>query len=186
MRGTAYHAAERVARWLASAGVFFLLGAMLVTMSDVVLRLVARMSAYFFDAPLNLIVPGIVDITQLLVIAVAYLAMPYAFLTGSHVSVDLVTDRFPPRLLAVVRAGGALLSLCFMAAVTWYGAQAALQQYGYGDASHTIAIPILWYWTPLLIGAALSVVATALLIAGYLARAFEENAMKRGRPCRRR
>lgn len=172
--GTAYDAAERVARWLASVGVVFLLGAMLVTMSDVVLRLVARMSAYFFDAPLNLIVPGIVDITQLLVIAVAYLAMPYAFLTGSHVSVDLVTDRFPPRLLAVVRAGGALLSLCFMAAVTWYGGQAALLQYGYGDSSHTIAIPILWYWTPLLIGAALSVVATALLMAGSLARAFEK------------
>ncbi len=146
MRATAYHAAERVARWLASAGVVFLLGAMLVTMSDVVLRLVARMSAYFFDAPLNLIVPGIVDITQLLVIAV----------------------------VAVVRRAGARLSLCFMAAVTWYGAQAALLQYGYGDASHTIAIPILWYWTPLLIGAALSVVATALLMAANLAQAFEQ------------
>jgi TRAP-type C4-dicarboxylate transport system permease small subunit len=75
-----------------------------------------------------------------------------------------VSARLGPRLDAACRALGALLATGFMLAIARYGLDAAMEQQAYGDRSHTMGIPILWYWTPLLLGAALSVLA-ALLIA---------------------
>ena len=106
--------AEAGNRWLARLGVAFLVLAMAITVADIGLRLVARIALALFDTPLNLIVPGIVDITQLLVMAVAYLAMPYAFTTESHVAVELLTDRLERRGKALASAFGALLGLGLM------------------------------------------------------------------------
>jgi TRAP-type C4-dicarboxylate transport system permease small subunit len=101
---------------------------------------------------------------QLLVMAGAYLAIACAFLHDGHVAVDLVSARLGPRLDAACRALGALLATGFMLAIARYGLDAALEQHAYGDRSHTMGIPILWYWTPLLLGAALSVLAVALTL----------------------
>lgn len=166
-----FRVTETGSRWLARLGILFLVLAMAVTVTDIGLRLVARVSLALFDTPLNLIIPGVVDITQLLIMAVAYLAMPYAFTTESHVAVELLTDRFGRRGKALASAFGALMGLGLMLLIAIYGLAQARLQFGYGDSSQTIGIPILWYWVPLLVGAALSVVATALLALRHLVEA---------------
>jgi TRAP-type C4-dicarboxylate transport system permease small subunit len=145
-------AIERIYRLAAYLGFACLAGAALVTVLDIALRQVGGA------------VIGVVDLVQLLVMAGAYFAIPYAFLHDGHVAVDLVSARLGPRLDAACRALGALLATGFMLAIARYGLDAAMEQHAYGDRSHTMGIPILWYWAPLLLGAALSVLAAALTL----------------------
>jgi TRAP-type C4-dicarboxylate transport system permease small subunit len=140
-----------VYRLVAYLGFASLAGAALVTVLDIALRQIGGA------------VIGVVDLVQLLVMAGAYFAIPYAFLHDGHVAVDLVSARLGPRLDAACRALGALLATGFMLAIVRYGLDAAMEQHAYGDRSHTMGIPILWYWAPLLLAAALSVLAAALI-----------------------
>ena len=62
-----------------------------------------------------------------------------------------------------------------MAAIGRYGWQTAMRQIGYGDTSQTLGLPIALYWTPLLAGCALAVLATVVI-------ALAEGAGNRHRP----
>jgi TRAP-type C4-dicarboxylate transport system permease small subunit len=143
--------AETVTRGAAWFAMALLAGAIAITVLDICTRRTIGWS-----------VPGLVDLTQLLVMSFVYFSIPFGFMREANVSVDFVTDRLPPRGVALVKAVCALLGLGFMAGITWYSWQRAAQQMENGDASQTIGIPFAWYWGPLLIGGALSVIAAGL------------------------
>jgi TRAP-type C4-dicarboxylate transport system permease small subunit len=111
---------------------------------------------------------GISDIMQLLVMACICLAMPFAFVREGHVGVDFVTDGLPPRALAALKLAVALLSSAFVVVLMRYGLIQAGQQIAKGDMSMTLAIPIVWYWAPLLIALGVSALACLLHAARYL------------------
>lgn len=150
--GTLYRLVEGVTRWVALAGVCFLFAATMLTVVDIVLR-----------GTVGVAVLGTVDLMQLCVVTAAFTAIPYAFMVAAHVSVDLATDRLPPRGLAVFKLVAALAGAVVMAAIGRYGWQTAMRQIGYGDTSQTLGIPIALYWTPLLAGCALAVLATLVI-----------------------
>lgn len=125
---------------------------MLVTVLDIVLRKAGLFSW-----------PGTIDVVQLCIMTAAFLSIPFAFITDGHVSVEILSERLGPRGQAVLRVLAAALGLVFMVAIAYYGLGAAMDQVSYGDRSQTIGIPIIWYWLPLLTGAALSVLATLLI-----------------------
>ncbi len=141
----------RAAAWFSLALLF---AAILVTVVDVAAR-----------RTIGWTVVGLVDLTQLFVMSFVFFAIPFGFMRDANVSVDFLTDRLPPRGLALVKGLCALLGFAFMIGVTWYSAVRAAQQVENGDASQTIGIPFAWYWVPLLIGCGLSALA-ALLQAG--------------------
>jgi TRAP-type C4-dicarboxylate transport system permease small subunit len=143
--------ARLLARGLALAAMAALAVAAAVTLADIGLSL--------DDGS----VAGKVDLVQLCVMAAAWLSMPLAFLEDAHVSVDLLSARLPPRARLLLKAFGSLLSVVLMALVLRYGWAAAAQQLQFGDVSQEIGIPIVWYWAPLLAGAALSILATLLV-----------------------
>ncbi|NBC94938.1 MAG: TRAP transporter small permease subunit [Deinococcus-Thermus bacterium] len=149
-----FRAVEAVTRAVALVGVGFLFAATLLTVADVVLRAVAGIA-----------ILGTVDLMQLCVVTAAFAGIPWAFMAGAHVSVDLATDRLPPRGLALVRLVAALAGGVVMAAIGRFGWQTAARQIGYGDTSQTLGLPIAAYWTPLLAGSALAVVACATIAA---------------------
>ncbi|HEX9647493.1 MAG TPA: TRAP transporter small permease [Alphaproteobacteria bacterium] len=128
-----------------------LVAAMLLTVVDVALR-----------RPFDIAIKGTVDLTQLLVMAAAWLAIPYAFLTDGHVSVPLLVDRLPARLRAGLAVLAALLGAALLAGIAWYGTAQARLEHGYGEISLTLGIAKHWYWLPLIAGAALSVAACAV------------------------
>ena len=71
---------------------------------------------------------------------------------GSHVGIE-AARRPPSRAIPSPGQGRSGPSaLAFMAAIGWFGLEQAQLQYGYGDVSQTIAIPMLYYWVPLLVG----------------------------------
>ncbi|MGE0808327.1 MAG: TRAP transporter small permease [Burkholderiaceae bacterium] len=101
-------------------------------------------------------VPGMVDLTQLLVMIGVFLCIPLTFEQRANVEVDLLFERLPAGAQRWASTLWSLLGAVFLALIVWYGAGAALQVHGYGDRSPTLNAPMLWYWLPLLIGIALS------------------------------
>ncbi len=148
----AYRLLERLCFVTAMVGFVALTGAVVVTMADIALR------------PSGGAVPGVVDIVQLLVMAGAFLALPYTFVSDGHVSVDLLAQNLPARAAAFLRLGAAILGTALMALIMRYGWQSMMQQRRFGDVSQTIGIPMTWYWSPLLFGLALSSVVALFLV----------------------
>ena len=148
--------ADTVTRYAAWFAMALLTVAIAVTVLDVSTRRTIGWS-----------VPGLVDITQLLVMSFVYFSIPFGFMRESNVSVDFVTDRLPRRGIAFVKGVCALLGAVFMAGITWHSLERAVQQFQNGDASQTIGIPFAWYWGPLLVGGAMSVVAALLQSLRY-------------------
>ena len=167
------HALSGRITWVCAwVSVGFLMAAMAVTITDVVLRWISRGVGMVTGEALNLAVLGVVDIVQLFILAAAYMAIPYAFSIGSHVGVDIVVAQMTQRKRALLASVSAILSAVLMFLILIYCAEQAVLQHGYGDRSLTVGIPIIWYWLPILVGSALSVVATALIAVENFAFGF--------------
>jgi TRAP-type C4-dicarboxylate transport system permease small subunit len=152
-------------RWCAWLGVCLLILCATLNVGDIASRPVASLN-----------VVGMVDVTQLLVMACAFLCIPYTFAREAHVDVDFIVNHLHARLKSALMALWNLCAVFFMGMVTWYAGVAAMQAQANGDTSNTIAIPMTWYWWPLLFGCALSVVVCLLLSVSYMARVFKPSA----------
>ena len=139
----------QITKYVAWLGMAFLLGAMFITSTDVVLRKVDSAGIY-----------GTIDLIQLMIISAAYLAIPHAFMNRSHVAVSIAADLFSRRGLALCNLIAAILACVFMIAIAWNGYSQARTQYQYGDISITLGLPMIYYWVPLLFGAGLSALVT--------------------------
>jgi TRAP-type C4-dicarboxylate transport system permease small subunit len=145
---------------MAWAGLALIVGAVAVTVLDVMTRRSIGWS-----------VPGLIDITQMLIIGFAFMCIPFGFMRESNVTVDFITDPLPARWLAFVRSLSALTGAVFMFAIAWYSWFRAGQQVQNGDVSQTIGIPFIWYWVPLLAGCIIGTAAALLQTLRYAADA---------------
>jgi len=158
-------ASERFLRFVSFAATFMFVIGVLLTMTDIFLRSVSTLT-----------VAGMVDMMQLCVLTGAMLAVPHAFLSDQHVAIDLFVERMPGKLQLALRIIAAALAITFLSGVLWFSYQQALNEAH--DRSQTIGIPMPWYWTPFLLGIALSVFANVVLMIqlwrhGMPARAVE-------------
>lgn len=135
---------------LAALGVAAYGAAALVTVADVVGRTV--------DLP----VQGGVDLVQLFVVAGAWLVMPYAFMSGAHVGVDFVIKSLPRAAKIPLQVFAALVALVLVGLMLWYGFETFKVRTLFGDRSQQLGIPVEWYWYPLLVGLAASMVGVVL------------------------
>lgn len=127
--------------------------AALVTVGDVLGRLV------------GLPVVGVVDLVQLFVMTGAWLVMPFAFMTGAHVSVDFVA-RSLPRPAAVALAGlAAAVSVVLLALMLWKGFETFQLRTMFGDRSQQLGIPNAWYWYALLASLPLAILGVVVAAA---------------------
>lgn len=145
-------AMERLTRWVAGLGVAALAVAIGLVVIDVVWRRIGAQSLI-----------GAVDLTQLCVMAAAFLSIPYAFMRGAHVTVDLFAGRFGPRPTRLLDAMGAGLSAALVAFLLYLSWGRAMEQWRYGDVSQDLAIPMIAYWACVLLGFALSALAALSL-----------------------
>ncbi len=158
-------ASERGLRFVSFAATFMFVAGVLLTMTDIFLRSVSTLT-----------VEGMVDIMQLCVLTGAMLAIPHAFLSDQHVAIDLFVERLPEKVQLALRIFAALLATVFLSGVLWFSYQQALNE-AY-DRSQTIGIPMTWYWTPFLIGIALSVFANLALMVQLWRRGLPAKAVE--------
>jgi TRAP-type C4-dicarboxylate transport system permease small subunit len=113
-----------------------LVALMLVTVVDVVGR-------YFFNAPLA----GVLDLTQIAVVAMVYLGMAWATWCGAHASISVLYDRLPE---PVARMLTRLINACSAAlffVIAWRSAVAGIQIREFGQSSQLLLLPLYpLYW----------------------------------------
>ena len=147
----------RACAWI---GVVILIACALLTVADVVLRRVTGEA-----------IPGMVDMTQLMVMTGVFLCVPYVFEQRANVEVELVHERLPEVLRSGLSRLWSLVSALVLVAIAWYVGIAASQVLEYGDRSPTVAIPMIWYWAPILFGTIVSAVVCLLqVVRGESAR----------------
>lgn len=137
-----------------------------ITLADVVLRLASWLSVPFTGYRTTWAVEGVVDLSQLLVMAAAGFAIAVAFYFSKHVTIDLIEAHLPPVARWATAALSALLSLGFVVACLWFVVGDMQTQREMNTTSATLAIPYLYYSLPLIAGLALSVVAIIASLAG--------------------
>jgi TRAP-type C4-dicarboxylate transport system permease small subunit len=72
---------------------------------------------YIFNAPTN----WAHESSQYLFATYALLSGAYTFRHGLHVNMDMVYNRFSPRMKAIVDLFTSLLALCFIVSFLWWG-----------------------------------------------------------------
>lgn len=149
-----YRTFEALSRVIAVTGVASLVLVIGVVVADIVWR---RLTAQAMV--------GTVDLTQLCVMAAAFAAIPYTFLRKGHVGLEVLTDGLPRPLWLALDGAAALVGCATLAVLTWLAWRQAAQHVAYGDVSQNLAIPMIWYWAPLLAGGVLSCLATLLIAA---------------------
>lgn len=150
--------ATAVVRWLRYAAMLALVVMMLVTVLDIGLRLTV-----------NELVLGSVEIVQLTLVMVVFLALPETFLRDEHITVDALDQFASPRGLRTARICAALASLGLVAVMAWRMWPPALDTLTIGDLTSDLQFSLFWYWLPMLIGA---LVAVAVLVV-VARRAFQ-------------
>ena len=150
---------ERLTRLAGSVAFIALLGMVGVTLADVVLRLISRLPGDPFARVIPAAVPGVVDLVQLTLVAVAHLSIAVTFMLGTHVTVDIVANLLPAKARAVARRAGWALSFAFMGGCFLEAIGQARSQFADGIVSATISLPIWWYWLPVIAGTALATLA---------------------------
>jgi TRAP-type C4-dicarboxylate transport system permease small subunit len=123
----------------AAAGVF-LVGMMLLTVADVVLR-----------AVVNRPIRGTFEIIELLLACTFFLALPAVFLRDEHLVVDVI-DPLAPRWVPRLRRLAELIAIPVLALMAWEGWQAAQETLVFHDVTSDLAIHRLLYWIPVLFG----------------------------------
>lgn len=135
----------RIAEILGLAGITALLVPIVLTCADIAWR--RAVGGSFID---------IVDITKFCLVVAASWSIPYGFVHGSHVTVDLLADRLSPgarrALDAAVHLAAAVVT-AFLAVLAWQG---AALHYAYGDTTLNLQIPVVYYWAAFILGLALA------------------------------
>lgn len=139
--------------YLALLGTVAFLVAVALTIADIVLRSFSHHTVH-----------GLTDIVTLCTMVGALLAIPYGFVTDQHISVDVFTIRMPAPVQRWLRATAALFGLVFLTGVFWFSSQQMMTEYGYGDRSQSIGIPMVWYWLPLVLGIGLAALVNLWLL----------------------
>ena len=145
---------ESAARIMTRAAAVALFGMMLVTLADIVLR-----------QTVNLPVFGNVELVQLALVAVVYLALPETFLRSEHVTVDVIDLAISPRARAALRTAAAALTLAFLVAMGWRMVSPALDTLEFGDSTMDLGLPLIWYWAPMILGVSCGAAGMCLVLA---------------------
>lgn len=143
---------ERLATWLAVLGALSLGCVALITVVDVGIR------------PFGRGILGVVDYVQLFVIAGVFLAMPYTFLDDGHVRVQVVIDLLPVRIRKALLIVVTIVTLVFLSLLVFRTYGSFVDVAARRDRTLNIALPMTWFWTPMLIGFSLSIIATFALL----------------------
>ncbi|MCX5851708.1 MAG: TRAP transporter small permease [Deltaproteobacteria bacterium] len=125
--GDTIHLIAGGANWIAAAA---LVGMMLLTCSDVVLR--------FFRHP----IPGTYEIVGLLGTVVIALSLAYTTEEKGHISVEFIVQKLPRRIKAALDTVNHLIAIVLFGIVAWQSTRYALDLRASGEVSLTIQMPI--------------------------------------------
>lgn len=141
-------------------------GAMVMTVGDIIVRTVAQVVGAFTEVRPRWGLHGLVDLTQLAIMTAAPLAIAAAFFLASHIRVDIVFHLLPERLQRFSMVLSVLIATVLLGFCLWTAWREMIGQLDFTTTSATLNIAYTWYWVPLILGLALSVIGS---LAGLVA-----------------
>jgi TRAP-type C4-dicarboxylate transport system permease small subunit len=152
-----FKAFNTVASFVEKLGSFVLLAMVLLTVTDITLR-------RFFNSPL----PYSYEVTEFLLVVVAYCYIAFTTSDSRHVSVDTLTARISGTARRRLRIGGDILTIGLFGMIAWQNVLQANHVLKLGTTSAILHIPKFpfQYWVA--IGAALACLVLLLRLINYL------------------
>jgi len=132
--------AERIAappnkllHWIAMV---LLLSLMFMTVGDVVGRYMVGIIPGFGP------IPGTFELTEFMLAVAVLTAIGHTQMKGFHISIDLVSEKFPPRVQAIIDCITDFFSLVLFVLVTWQTLKYAHLLYVSHDVSAILRLPV--------------------------------------------
>lgn len=94
------------------------------------------------------------EISRLCFVWSIFLAIPLGVRQGAHIGIDVVVQKMPPVVQAVLRRGAAALSAAMMFAIAWTAFVVAREQWD--EFMSTLDWSVAWFIVPIGLGAFLS------------------------------
>jgi TRAP-type C4-dicarboxylate transport system permease small subunit len=135
-------------------GSAFLLAMMVLIVANIIYRMTGH------------VIKGSYELSELFIVVTASFALGYAALHKSHVDVNIVVDKLPQRLQAILSAVTSFLTMATWALTAWAGSIILTDRWS-SEESEMLLIPFYPFRTVLLIG--LILVALVYLIDMILA-----------------
>lgn len=140
------------ARLLTRVAAIFLLAMMMLNVVDVGLR-------SGFNAPIF----GTYEIIEFLLAAAAFLAIPEVFLRDQHITIELIDQVVPERVVRWLKLIGTFVALVFVALLTWHMSEPAREFVEFNDVTIDLHLPLIWKASLVLAGFAFATVAVAVM-----------------------
>ncbi len=154
-----------VARFLTRVAAIFLIAMMLINVVDVGLR-----------TTINAPIFGTYEIVEFMLAAVAFLAIPEAFLRDQHITIELIDQVLPERVIDFLRAIGALCSMVFVALLTWHMIRPAMDYIEFNEITMDLQLPLIWKAGLIITGIGVAVLAALVMFVRDLGKAFGSSA----------
>jgi TRAP-type C4-dicarboxylate transport system permease small subunit len=119
----------------------------------------------FFNAPIL----GVVDVMEFSLVVCIFVALPGTFLRDENVTVDVIDQLVGPRVRAVLRFIGLILTIVFLAAVLIHMEEPFRDKLQSGEHTMTLEFQRFYHWIPIIFGFACSILAS-LWVTYYYAR----------------
>lgn len=147
-------APERAPHWLEHAltGVDKLVTGLLLAAVAVMVGVVSAQVGLRYG--LNLSIDWADEVGRLAFVWSIFLAIPLGVRQGAHIGIDVVADKLPPALRAVLKRLAAAMSALMMAVIAWAAFGVAREQWD--ELMSTLDWSVGWFIVPVGIGALLS------------------------------
>jgi TRAP-type C4-dicarboxylate transport system permease small subunit len=145
---------RKPARIFGIIGMVTLIPMMLLTTVDVILRTL-------FSRPIL----GAHEISGFMMVILVFMSLAYTLIKNGHTVIDLVTERLPAGVRAVMITTGYLFSTLIFALITWQSAIFAFEKWRQGAKVATIALQIYPFVFVVALGCGLMCLA---LLASFL------------------
>ena len=133
----------------------------IILMLDIVADVCGR---YFFNSPIL----GASELATLMMSIIVFSALAWAALEEKHIKVDILMNRFPPRVQAIVNSITLLLALGIYSIICW---RSVLEAQGVHDISSLLRVshtPFYWIMT---VGFAVFCISIVVLVIKNIAKA---------------
>lgn len=130
----------------------FLVGMLLLTVADVILRGV-------FNHSLR----GVYELVELMLAGTFFIALPCVFLRDDNILVNTIDEIFP-RIVPVLKRAALVLAVAVFVVLVWQGWFAAVDSYEFHDVTADLGLPQFWHWSIVLIGMSLATLAALFML----------------------
>ena len=150
---------NKISQITGTIAVVFLVGMMLLTVTDVFLR-------YVFSAPIK----GSLELTEYAMVLAGFLGIAWCAVKRGHVKVDLVINRLPPRVQSVIDTITLVLAMTVVPLVAWQGFVQARYAQVERAASDFLDIPDYPFYLVVGLGFSLLVLVMVTLLAELIGK----------------